>query len=271
MRKVNKAVILAAGLGSRLSYAACPEGCKPLTRVAGLPLIKRILYQLQLAEIEEALIVVGYRKDSLIKYLKLQKDLKIRIRFVLNEDFDLPNGMSLLKCKDFLKYEPFLLLMADHLFSTEILQNLLAQPIPYDGAILAVDEKFTPNIDLADATKVAIAGGRIWRIGKGITIYTAVDTGLFLCTPSIFEAMETAVEEGNASLSAGMQIIAGRRRLFPMGIGEYYWQDIDNLEDKRKAEEIVLRELQGRGGDRLTQDIPWQAGFVSRFQPSMSP
>lgn len=269
MRNVKKAVVLAAGLGSRLNGASCPEGCKPLTRVAGVPMIRRILCQLQRVGIGEALIVVGHRRKALIDYLKGQKDLEIDLRFIDNNDYKLPNGISLLKSRRAVRNDPFLLMMSDHLIATEILRDLLDQTIPRNGVILAVDSKFPHNIDLEDATKVAVAGGRIWRIGKNMVTYTAIDTGTFLCSPAIFDCMQEAAARGDASLSAGMQIMADRRLLFPMDIGEYYWQDIDNSRDKMHAEEILFRELLGKGAHSQPEKITCKKVRIDQTRPSI--
>jgi choline kinase len=249
MPQVKKAVILAAGMGSRLNGLASPEGSKPMMRIAGMPLVRRILLQLQSVGVEEAFLVVGYRKEVLIRYLEAQTDLEIDVRFVHNDDYRQPNGISLLKARDPVGNTPFLLLMSDHLIATQILRDLLGQSLPESGVILAVDGKFPDNIDQEDATKVAVSDGRIRRIGKNIEAFTALDTGTFLCSPAIFDSMSRAAAGGDASLSAGMQLQADRGRLFPMDIGASCWQDIDTLKDRMHAEWIAFRGSPDPGED----------------------
>ena len=66
-RRLERAVILAAGTGSRL--VASEVFPKPLKRVAGVPLLVRVLRTLQGEGIREAVIIVGYRGDHIRKAL----------------------------------------------------------------------------------------------------------------------------------------------------------------------------------------------------------
>jgi 1L-myo-inositol 1-phosphate cytidylyltransferase len=81
-----------------------------------------------------------------------------------------------------------------------------------------------------DATKVACRGGYITRIGKDLTRYDAVDTGMFLCSLAVFDALDAVVKDGNCSLSDGMQFLASHRRMRSFDIGDAVWQDIDTPE-----------------------------------------
>ena len=56
---MTTAIVLAAGLGSRLAEGGDITP-KPLRRVAGVPLIVRVLRTLQSAGIEHAVVVVGH-------------------------------------------------------------------------------------------------------------------------------------------------------------------------------------------------------------------
>jgi choline kinase len=93
-----------------------------------------------------------------------------------------------------------------------------------------VDHKLDGVFDLDDATKVARMGDYIIRIGKDLRIYDAVDTGMFLCTPAIFGALEASMKDGNCSLSDGMQYLASTRKLRAYDIEDAVWQDIDTPE-----------------------------------------
>jgi choline kinase len=54
-----------------------------------------------------------------------------------------------------------------------------------------------PLLDIDDATKVDVAAdGRIVRIGKTIASYNAIDTGLFLATPALAEAIGESIAAG---------------------------------------------------------------------------
>src|SRR5258708_34099532 len=111
-RRLERAVILAAGTGSRLvPQEAFP---KPLKRVAGVPLLVRVLRTLQGEGIREAVIIVGYRGDQIRKALLAEPSLGLKLHFVNNERFDRKNGVSLLAAQKFIDQE-CILSMDDHL------------------------------------------------------------------------------------------------------------------------------------------------------------
>ena len=92
--------------------------------------------------------------------------------------------------------------------------------------------------DLEDATKVRLDGEHIVDIGKGIASYDALDTGMFLCGPAIFENLESAKVNGSCSLSDGMRKLARQRRFRAFDIGTAHLQDVDTAETLAYAESI---------------------------------
>jgi choline kinase len=131
-----------------------------------------------------------------------------------------------LKARDVI-HEPFVLFMTDHIFEPETVAALTRQPIGEDETILAVDRKLESIYDMDDATKVRCIGNYIIDIGKQIKSYDAIDTGMFLCRPAIFDWLESAMIDGNCSLSDGMRLMAQQRKLRAFDIGEAMWQDVD--------------------------------------------
>ena len=101
--------------------------------------------------------------------------------------------------------------MADHIFEAQTASALLKQPLTRAEVILAVDHKIDSIFDLDDATKAQREGDHIVDIGKDITSYDALDTGMFLCSPALFTALESAMMHGNCSLSDGMRKLARDR------------------------------------------------------------
>src|SRR5580704_10238447 len=81
-------------------------------------------------------------------------------------------------------------------------------------------------------------GDRIVDIGKEIANYDALDTGMFLCNPVLFDRLESAIRDGNCSLSDGMRQLAQERKLRALEIGEAQWQDVDTPEALAYAKSI---------------------------------
>src|SRR5690349_17578402 len=224
----NVALILAAGNGSRIRNVSGTLP-KPLVPFNGRPLLEHVLLGARDAGIDRFVIVVGYRGDAIRSWVASRHFRGMRIDFVENSEYNKSNGVSVLRGGEAI-YQNFLLLMSDHIFESETAAALLRQRVEDDGTILAVDRKLETIFDMDDATKVRCIGDYIVDIGKEITHYDAVDTGMFLCTPAIFPALEQATVNGNCSLSDGMRVLAAKRKLRAFDIGDALWQDVDTPE-----------------------------------------
>ena len=236
MTSVNECLILAAGNGSRI--ASVSGGVpKPLVRLRGIPLLEHVMTSCQEAGITRFVIVVGYRAD-LIRHWFAERPLDgISVTLIENPDYRKANGVSALAAKDEF-HNPFLLLMSDHIFEPKTAQALLRRTIFGDEVILAVDHNVGRVFDLDDATKVKCEGDHIVDIGKDLARYDALDTGMFLCSPALFQRLESAREDGNCSLSDGMRQLAREQKLRAFDIGDAHWQDVDSPEALAHAESI---------------------------------
>jgi choline kinase len=228
MQATNTAIILAAGNGSRMKDVS-GNLPKPLVPVNGRPLLEHIILASQFAGIERFVIVLGYGSEAIEQWLGVRHFPGAHVELVRNTDYGKANGISALKARD-LVGERFLLLMADHLFDDQIASDLLELPVDGDATVLAVDRKLNSLFDIDDATKVATNGIYITDIGKQLSRYDAVDTGMFLCSRSLFSALELSVVDGDCSLSDGMRILAANRKLLAFDVGEALWQDVDTPE-----------------------------------------
>ena len=90
-------------------------------------------------------------------------------------------------------------------------------------------------------------GGRIVAIGKTLTAYDALDTGLFVCSPSLFDALATSRADGDTTLSGGIRILAARGLMRGFDIGDANWHDIDTVEDLHSAESLFGDPARRRG------------------------
>ena len=190
------------------------------------------------------MIVAGYRADLIRRWLRDRSMHGISITLIENLEYYKANGVSALTAKAELS-QPFLLLMSDHIFEPKTAKTLLRQPLEHDEVILAVDSKIDRVFDLDDATKVRCQGGHILEIGKDLSSYNALDTGMFLCSPALFNRLEAAKKNGDCSLSDGMRKLAHDRKLRAFDIGDGHWQDVDSPQALAHAEEIFDRDFSG--------------------------
>lgn len=230
-------LILAAGLGSRLRGTS---ESKPLTPVGGVPLIEHLIRRAAAGGATRFLVVTGYQAERVEAFLaELQFRLTLPIGWERTDDWTLPNGHSVLAGAAALSGD-YILSMSDHLFDPAIVSRLLDRR--GGGVTLAVDRNLSgPLLDVDDATKVEVAAdGRIVRIGKALTNYNAIDTGLFLATPALAEAILADIAVGGGgSLSEGMQRLADAGMASTADIGAARWIDVDSPAMLELAETFV--------------------------------
>ncbi|MEA3014143.1 MAG: 1L-myo-inositol 1-phosphate cytidylyltransferase [Sphingomonadales bacterium] len=222
-------LIIAAGHGSRLREVS-PS--KPLTPVAGMPLIERVIRAAAAGGASAFTVVTGHEAARVEAFLSTLADLAVGT--VRVADWDLPNGHSVLAGAARL-HGDYLLTMADHLFDPAIASALIAAPAA--PLILAVDRDLAnPLLDMDDATKIETgADGAILRIGKTLARFDAVDTGLFRATPALAEA----IGAGGGSLSEGVQRLADRGEAMTLDVTGRFWLDVDDPVALAKAEAML--------------------------------
>src|SRR5271166_354557 len=236
MKEANQCLILAAGNGTRIRSVSGGLP-KPLVQFRGRPILDHVIARAYEAGVGKFVIVVGYRSDLIRRWFDMRWLGKISITWVENPEYHKANGISVLKAKDEI-YGNFLLLMADHIFEPQTAKVLMKQTLAPGESILAVDPNIDRIFDLDDATKVRREGDRIVDIGKEIAKYDALDTGMFLCSPALFDVLESVKTEGNCSLSDGMRMLGRQGRLRAFDIEDAAWQDVDTPEALAYAESI---------------------------------
>jgi len=234
-----KALILAAGQGTRLRTVG---DTKPLVQLLGLGLIERTILTAKKSGIKEFCIVVGYHGEKIREYLSDEKKYGVKIQYVQNDQWTRGNAISILKARDHFK-ESFVLLMTDHNYDRRILDQLLKTKIGKDECILCVDKNPKDHLNIDDATKVRTVDHRIETIGKDLSDYNCIDTGIFICNPIIFDVLEQSISEGDEGLSGGIKILAERHKMRYMPLGDNFWIDIDDKTDRKNAELLICNKL----------------------------
>jgi CDP-L-myo-inositol myo-inositolphosphotransferase len=145
--------------------------------------------------------------------------------------------------------------MCDHVFDPAILRLLMAATDGSDSCLLAVDRHTDRVFDLADATKVRLDGQLITAIGKELTPFDGVDTGLFLCSPALLSALEKPTESGKRSLTRAIRLLIQERKIRAVDVGDRFWLDVDTPECLSNARRVLLANLAK----------PSEDGFVARW------
>ena len=235
-----KCLIIAAGQGSRLRSLA---EAKPLIPLKNIPLIDRVIDSALKAGVDAFYVVVGYNGANVRTHLEeVTRSKNVPITIIENDEWKRANGISVLKAQPYLN-EPFLLLMADHIFDSEIACQLIRCSSDNKGILLAVDEDLqNPLVDMADVTRVLVEENRIQKIGKGLDSYNCFDTGIFLCDPALFTAIVTSSEnKKDDSLSGGVRILAEEGKAGAMPINGSFWCDIDDPNNFKQADIYISK------------------------------
>jgi choline kinase len=161
MDRIKKAVIVAAGLSSRL-YPLTLDRPKGLLEVGGATILSRSVRLLKENGIENILVVVGYLHEQ------IRKALGPEIEYRLNPFFAGTNNMgSLWFARDWVAGEPFLYLHSDILYEGELLRSVIDGD--WSDAAMLVEDGPTDE----EAMKVRIEDGRFIESNKGIPIEEA--------------------------------------------------------------------------------------------------
>ncbi len=181
--KITKAVILAAGKGTRMGdlTEALP---KPMMEVKGTPILESIVKGLVANGIEDVLIIVGYRKNVIIDYFGEGSNFNCRISYVEQVVQD-GTGKVVELAREFSGGDPFILSYGDIL----VPQESYAPLVDFDG----VEGKVTVKID-QDVRKggaVFIEDGRVTDLiekpEEGQPTSPYYNAGIYAFSARIFE------------------------------------------------------------------------------------
>ena len=228
-----KAIILAAGKGTRLNGAAMAPKC--LIQVGGTSLVKRQVASLRQEGIPDIVIVVGFGAAE------IQKECTEGIFFVENNRYDETSSMySLWLARDQL-LDGFVVLNSDVLFHPKMLRLLLTSPHP-DGLLLDYREGIR-NLMGEEEMKVRVNGGLVVDISKQMNPQEADGENVGIVKFSqegarkLISCMDKLIEEGRVQEWAPRAFLefSRRRPLHAISTGGYPWIEIDFPEDYQKA------------------------------------
>ena len=228
----RKGIILAAGDGGRLRplTATVP---KALLNVGGHPLIRWPIAAMLSAGITEIAVVVGYHAEQVMAALNSKGGGVGFLNFIENPYWEGGNALSLDAARAFVGSDPFVMCMGDHPISPKIMKDLLDNE--YDGPVLCTDSQPQHPWQINDATRVVIGPeGSVLAIGKELTSWTAVDTGVFLLGDYVFDGIDHLKRSQGieVEMTELVRLFADRNDHFSAcDIDGAFWADVDTVED----------------------------------------
>jgi choline kinase len=220
-----KAVIVAAGMGSRL-WRQTYTIPKTLLPFGDGTILSTIMGNFHKVGIDEFVIVVGYQSEYITDYLEKNDNLGYNITLIENDQWDKGNGISVLSAEPAVEDEDFILSMSDHIVSLSALERIVNAS--GGSNLLLVDPRIDEIYDIDDATKVVTQENRIVNIGKDINIYNGVDCGIFKLSKRYFTAMKNALIMNQDSISAAIRELIRNNDMEAVFMNsDERWIDID--------------------------------------------
>ncbi len=221
---IVKAVLLAAGKGTRI-YPFSQEKPKPLIEVANKAVLEHNLDQM-LGLVDEAIIVVGYKKDQIMEKLGDQYN-SMKITYVVQEEM-LGTGHALMQAEGKVTGK-FFVLNGDDLFSRRDMENLAK----YDNSILLKHKEDVSNFGV-----VVVENGKAVDViekPQGIPPSHFVNVGMYCFSEGVFSILKTLPKSprGEYEITDAVKALAQEGKMhyaevegFWIPVG-YPWQILD--------------------------------------------
>jgi choline kinase len=242
-RKI-KAVILAAGVGSRIRPLTdnCP---KSLLMINGKTILEMMISHIQKCGISEIVFVLGYLQDQIKDYVKTQfPDLVAH--YITNKKYKETNtGYSLLLTKDLVQNSTFIKFDADVVFDISILKNLIDSE--HDNC-LCIDKNI--NLDAEEIKVIIREENRVVKASRTVNPEDAIgeSIGIEKISPeaahALFSELEIMMKDEQYHQeyyeAAYERIIEKDVPFHALDISGLKWTEIDTKEDFLTAESLLI-------------------------------
>ena len=291
--KIRKAVIPAAGLGTRLlpNTKSIPKEMLPLV---DKPVIQYIVEEAVSAGVEEILIITNRGKNPIENYFDYAPDLEARLIadgkmkeaeiirsvadmadvYFLRQKETMGLGHAVWRAKKFVGNEPFAVLLGDDIMLGEkpVLKQLVEAAEANNCSAVAIHQVPDELIVAYSSVKLTERlGERVWRIGdmnekptlqEKLSDYAIL--GRYVLTPAIFDILEHTPPGHNneIQLTDGMRTLCHRENMCGVDFeGRRY--DTGNLQGYLEAI-IDFALINEEAGDWLRQFIIQTADILRK-------
>ena len=243
MQKIRKAIIPAAGLGTRFLPATKAQP-KEMLPIVDKPAIQFIIEEAIVSGIEEILIITGRNKRSIEDHfdrsLELEMQLKaqgkydqlkmieeisdVTIHFIRQKEA-LGLGHAVLCAKQFVGYEPFAVMLGDDLVDAEVpcLSQLIDVYNDLGGSVLGVQEVPAETVSNYGIVTPQAVKPNIWQAIDLIEKPDAAEApsrlavlGRYILDPEIFSILEKTKpgRGGEIQLTDAIRVLAGQQAVY---------------------------------------------------------
>lgn len=238
-----KAIILAAGVGKRFKEMT-DHRPKCLIEIQGKTLLERTLSALGAAQVDQAVIVIGYRGDMIQQTIGANCG-GVQVRYVFNDRFEKGAILSLWSARE--EFDDDLLIMdADVLFPVAMINRLIRSP---QANCFLLDGS---SENTGEEQMLLTRGGRVLNIvrgGSGDFDVIGESVGFLKVArddaPLLRSILDDLVAQGRDSIEheEAFPTFMARRVIGFERVDDLPWTEIDFPEDLARAEQEVLPKI----------------------------
>ena len=234
-----KALILAAGHGLRMGPLTSDKP-KPLLPVAGKPIIHHTLEQLQRAGVKDVWLIVGWKKERLMDYLR-DINLKLNIHYIYQEK-QLGTAHAIGMAEQEIDTE-FLSLNGDVLVEAGVIKEMVKATKKNKCTIMAVAKVD----DISRFGEVIFKDGKVKKIieKEGFQRPGWINAGIYAFKPDIFDYIRETEQSprGEYEITDTLEAMARDRDILVHEMGD--WHEIGYPWDLLTLNEKFMENLKG--------------------------
>ena len=246
-----KAVILAAGEGIRLRPFTITRP-KVMIPVANKPIMEYVISALSNSGIHNLIIVVGYKKESVMDYFEDGQDFGANIRYV-EQAQQLGTANAIKRVSRYID-DKFLVLNGDNLIESSAILDLLEDGSANGTSILTVTKEQTEGYGV-----VKTDNGRITKIIEKPKhmVGNLVNTGIYLFSPSIFDEIdETSISErGEYDITDTLQQMIESGTKVSSVHTKSNWADAAYPWDLLVVNSSILGDIKGKNSGEIEEEV----------------
>ncbi len=242
--KITTALLLAAGMGSRL-MPLTTNSPKCLTEVNGKSFLERLIENLILKGFKRLVIITGHQKQCIEEFLSdLSPD--ITIEFIYSPLYKTTNNIySLWMARQSIK-EPFMLVEGDLIFDASLLDEMIYPDRMAVANILPWMNGTTVTIDGAQQVKgfhknTNMEGVLDWKY-KTVNIYSFSLASWEAIVERLNENIEANKVNGYYETVFGEMMADNQLSLKAVDFDNKHWYEVDTLKDLVEAEKLFSTE-----------------------------
>ncbi|MBA7466283.1 MAG: NTP transferase domain-containing protein [Dehalococcoidia bacterium] len=242
-----KAVILAAGEGSRMRPLTCTRP-KVMLPIANKPILEHLLLEAITAGISEFILVVGYHDEAVLDYFGDGSKWKVQIDYV-KQRRQLGTADALAMVAELIEGN-FLMMNGDMIIGR---RDIAEMAVKKDTSLAVVEVSDTRGLGVVEVNRGRVA--RIYEKEENPPSRLA-NAGLYLLTPEIFKAISRTEKSprGEYELTDSLMLMMGAGH----GIACHtisQWLDISYPWDLLTANETLMSDMKAQNSGEVEENV----------------